>query len=141
MGALEQSDSSYLETVRRRQRPVAVAGAIIALLALGYLAWAILRFNPRADPRDDPGFDIPIAQLAFIFQKGQLKLEKMATEATPSELALLRMLSRNMSFSAGIMVLQVRMFVGTVALLGGLIMMTVVVERGRLLKLIKKIQE
>lgn len=141
MGDLEARDSSYLDVVRRRQRPLAVAGAILSLLACAYLAWAIGRFNPRADPRDNPGFDRPIAQLAFIFQAGQLHFEKMAAEATPKELALLRTLSRNMSFSAGIMVLQVRMFVGTVALIGGLIMMTVVVERGRLLKVIKRLQE
>ena len=141
MAELESRDASYLAVTRRRQRPLAIAGAILALFALAYLAWAILRFNPRVDPRDDPGFDRPIAQLAFIFQKGQLKLEKMATEAPPSELRILRMMSRHMSFSAGIMVLQVRLFVGTVALLGGLIMMTVVVERGRLLKVIKKLEE
>jgi hypothetical protein len=39
------------------------------------------------------------------------------------------------------MVLQVRLFVGTLVLLGGLIMMTVAVERGRLLRLIKRLQE
>jgi hypothetical protein len=126
---------------RRRQRPLAIGGAVISLFALAYLGWALLRFNPRVDPRDDPGFDRPIAQLAFIFQRGQLKLDKMAEDASPGELQLMRVLSRNMSFSAGIMVLQVRLFVGTVALLGGLIMMTVVVERGRLLKVIKKLEE
>lgn len=141
MAELEAGETSYLQVVRRRQRPLAVAGALLSLLAVSYLAWAILRFNPSADPRDNPGFDRPIAQLGFIFQKGQLQLEKMATVASPGERRILRMLSRNMSFSAGIMVLQVRLFVGTVALIGGLIMMTVVVERGRLLKLIKRLEE
>ena len=38
-----------------------------------------------------------------------------------------------MKFSAGIMVTMMRIFLGTLAMLGGFIMMTVAVERGRLL--------
>ncbi|HKC51771.1 MAG TPA: hypothetical protein VKF60_13320 [Myxococcota bacterium] len=140
MGALEGRESSYLSSVVRRQRPIAIAGAVIALLGAGYLTWAIARYDQHADPRDSPGWDRPIADLAFVFQRGQLRVEK-AEAQTPSEARLLRALSRNMQFSAGIMVLQVRMFVGTLALLGGCIMMTVVLERSRLLRLIKRLQE
>jgi hypothetical protein len=140
MGALEARDSSFLAAVRRHQRPVAIGGALLSLLGALYLGWAILRFNPRADPRDNPGFDRPIAELAFIFQRGQLMIEN-AEPATPMEARMLHALSRNMQFSAGIMVLQVRMFVGTLAMLGGFIMMTVAVERARLLRLIKRLEE
>ncbi len=142
MAALESRDASYLGRVRRRQRPLAIGGAVLALFAASYLGWALLRFDPRVDPRDDPGFDRPIAQLAFLFQNGQLRLEKLANESTSeNEVKLLRLLSRNMAFSAGIMVLQLRLFVGTMGLLGGLIMMTVVVERRRLLQVIQKLEE
>jgi len=137
---LEVKDSSFLAGVRRRQRPLAVVGALLSLAGAAYLAWAILRFDPNADPRDNPGWDRPIAQLSFIFQRGQLLAEK-AEPATPSEARALHALSRNMQFSAGIMVLQLRMFVGTMVLLGGFIIMTVVVERARLLKLIKRLEE
>jgi hypothetical protein len=140
MGELEARESSFLAGIRRNQWPLAIAGGVISLLGAVYLAWAILRFNPNADPRVDPGFDRPIAQLAFIFERGQLLVEK-AEPATPSEARMLRALARNMQFSAGIMVLQVRMFVGTLALIGGFIMVTVVVERARLLRLIRRLQE
>jgi hypothetical protein len=140
MGSLEQRDASFLAGVRRRQRPLAVGGALLALAGAGYLAWALLRFDPYADPRDNPGFDRPIAELAFIFQRGQLIVEN-AVPQTPSEQRMLRALARNMQFSSGIMVLLVRICVGTVAMLGGFIVMTVVVERGRLLKLIKRLEE
>ncbi len=140
MGALEGRDSSALSAVRGRQRPIAIAGALIASLGALYLGWAIARYDQLADPRDKPGFDRPIADLAFIFQRGQLRVEN-AEPQTPSEARLLHALSRNMQFSAGIMVLQLRLFVGTLALLGGFIMLTVVVERARLLRLIKRLQE
>ena len=39
------------------------------------------------------------------------------------------------------MVTMMRIFLGTLAMLGGFIMMTVAVERGRLLRLIAKLEE
>jgi hypothetical protein len=136
----EARDAAFLSRVRAQQRPIAIGGAVIALLGAAYLTWGIARYSPRADPRDDPGFDGPIAELAFLFQRGQLAVEN-ANPQTPGEKRMLFVLARNMQFSAGIIVLQVRIFVGTLAMLAGLILMTVVVERGRLLKLIKRLQE
>jgi hypothetical protein len=140
MGAFEAHEAELLARMRARQRPLAIAGAVFALLGAAYLAWGMMRYDQRIDPRDNPGFDGPIANLAFIFQRGQLMVER-AEPATPTEARMLYALGRNMRFSAGIMVLQVRLFVGTLVLLGGLIMMTVAVERGRLLRLIKRLQE
>ena len=140
MGALEGTQTTFLARVRRSQLPIAIGGAIISLLGAAYIGWAILRVDPHGDPRDHPGFDGPIAELAFIFQRGQLILEH-AQPQTPFEAHLQRALGRNMQFSAGVMVLLVRIFVGTLAMLGGMIMMTVVVERARLLRLIKRLQE
>lgn len=140
MAVFEQREAAFLSRVRSHQRPLAIGGALLALLGGAYLAWGILRYDQRVDPRDDPGFDGPIASLAFIFQRGQLIVEN-AAPATPSEARMLHALGRNMQFSAGVMVLQMRIFVGTLALLGGFIMLTVVVERARLLRLIKRLQE
>jgi hypothetical protein len=100
----------------------------------------VLRFDPRGDPRQDPGFDRPVASLAFIFQRGMVLVEN-AEPQTPSEAAMLRALGRNMNFSAGVMVTMMRMFLGTLAMLAGFIMMTVAVERARLLRLIAKLEE
>lgn len=140
MAEFEVKDAAFLSRVRAQQRPIAVGGALLALLGAAYLTWGIARYSPRVDPRDNPGFDGPIAELAFLFQRGQLIVEN-AQPQTPSEKRMLRALSLNMQFSAGIIVLLVRLFVGTLAMLAGLILMTVVVERGRLLKLIKRLQE
>jgi hypothetical protein len=140
MAEFEKHHSSFLSRVRAHQRPLLVCGALLALLGGAYLTWAIVRYDPRVDPRDNPGFDRPISQLAFIFERGQLRVEK-AEPQTASEARLLHALARNMQFSAGIMVLQMRLFVGTLALLGGCIMMTVAVERARLLRLITHLQD
>ena len=140
MAEFEATDTAFLSRVRAHQRPLAIAGAVLALLGAVYLAWGILRYSPLADPRDDPGFDRPIARLAFLFHRYQLIVDDVDPK-TPAEARMLHALSRNMQFSAGIIVLLVRMFVGTLAVLAGCIMMTVVVERARLLRLIKRLQE
>jgi hypothetical protein len=137
---LEEPQSRFLSGVRKRQRPIAIAGALLAVAGAGYLAWGVLRFDPRGDPRVNPGFDGPVAELSFIFQRGMVIVENAAPQ-TPSEARLLHALALNMNFSAGVIVTMMRVFLGTLAMLGGFIMMTVAVERGRLLRLISKLQE
>jgi hypothetical protein len=140
VGEFVGDEAAFLARVRSHQRPLAVFGGVLALAGAAYLAWGILHFDPHGDPRDSPGFDGPIANLAFIFQRGQILVENVEPK-TQSEARMLAALARNMAFSAGIMVLQVRLFVGTLAMLAGFILLTVVVERARLLRLIKRLQE
>ena len=140
MANLEEPQSRFLAGVRNRQRPIAIAGALLALAGASYLAWGVLRFDPHGDPRVNPGFDGPVAETAFMFQRGMLVVEN-AVPQTPTEARMLRQMARNMNFSAGLIVTMVRIFLGTLAMLGGFIMMTVAVERGRLLRLIAKLEE
>ncbi|HTO55509.1 MAG TPA: hypothetical protein VMR50_19150 [Myxococcota bacterium] len=140
MSALAEREVDYLTRTRRNQRPIAITGAILALVGIAYLTWAIHRYSPLADPRKDSGFDRPVAELGSLFEHALFVVEN-ATPETPTERRLMYGLSRNMQFSSGIMVLQMRIFLGTLTMLGGLIMMTVAVERARLLRLIKRLEE
>jgi hypothetical protein len=139
MSALAEREVKYLARTRRHQRPIAIAGAILAVAGIAYLTWAIYRYSPHADPRQDSGFDRPVAELGRLFERGLFLVEN-ATPQTPTEQRLMHGLSRNMQFSSGVMVLQMRIFLGTITMLGGFIMMTVAVERGRLLRLIKTLE-
>jgi hypothetical protein len=127
-----ERDTRFVDAVRRSQRPFMAIGIVLALLGSAYLTWAIVRYKPHLDPRDNPGFDRPVAQLAYVFQNHQDRLEKMKAE-TPTERRLIYGLTLNMQWSAGIMVLLLRIFIGTLVLVFGLAIMTVVVERARLL--------
>jgi hypothetical protein len=135
-----ETDARFVERVRKSQRPFMIAGIVLALAGAAYLTWAIARYNPRLDPRDDPGFDRPIAQIAFLFEAHQARLEQRVDDATPREIGLMRGLLMNMAFSAGMMVLLVRVFIGTILLVSGLSIMTVVVERARLLAVIHRLK-
>ena len=138
--ALVDAQEQMLGRLTRSQKPMAIAGAVVALVGAAYLFWGVARFDPMADPRADPGFDWPVARLAFLFEHGQNSLDQ-AVSQTRTEGRLRRGMSRNMSFSAGVMVLQLRILFGTLALVLGFAMMTVVVERARLIAMIRHLRE
>ena len=140
MPPLIEAQDRMLGRLVRSQRPMAIAGALLALLGAAYLVWGVTRFDPRADPRVDPGFDWPVARLGFLFERGMVMVENSVPE-TPAEAQLLRGLTRNLNFSAGVMVLLLRIFLGTLALVSGFAIMTVVVERGRLIAMIRHLRE
>src|SRR5512139_3562440 len=123
MKDVPERDARLLASVSRSQRPFLGLGIVLALAGAAYLTWALVRYDPWDDPRQNPGFDRPVAQLAFLFQRHQFVIEH-ANGQTPAENRLLRGLARNMQFSAGIMVLLLRLFLGTLTLVFGLTIMT-----------------
>lgn len=139
MNPLSEKDTRLLTRTRRVQRPSLLGGLVLSLIGLAYVSWAVLRFDPLGDPRENPGFDAPVARLGLIFDGYHQKLAERKAE-TPREISLTRSLHRGMSFSAGVMVLQLRILIGTIAALAGFAMMTVVIERARLLALIRKLE-
>lgn len=140
MAELAQKQDRLLGRIVRSQRPLGIAGGLLALLGAAYLVWGVTHFNPRVDPRVNPGFDWPVARLAFIFDRGQTQLER-AEPGSPAEQSLRHVLKRNMHFSSGVMVLLLRLLIGTLAMISGFAIMTVVVERGRLLAMIRQLRE
>jgi len=140
MAELAEKQDLLLGRIVRSQRPMAIAGGVLALLGAAYLVWGVTRFDSRTDPRVNPGFDWPVARLAFIFERGQAQLES-ADPGSVTEQRLRRGLLRNLQFSSGVMVLLLRIFFGTLGLVSGLAIVTVVVERARLITLITRLRE
>ncbi|MEX2205860.1 MAG: hypothetical protein WEF50_06485 [Myxococcota bacterium] len=140
MAELVELQDRMLGRLARSQKPLAIVGTLLALLGATYVTWGVLRFDPRADPRVEPGFDWPVARLAFLFDRGQARLEQ-AEPGSPVEQSLRRVLSRNMHFSTGVMVMLLRIFLGTLVLVLGFAILTVVVERARLIAMIRHLRE
>ena len=140
MAELQEAEVRAFERIARHQKPMAIGGLVLAILGAVYLGWGVSRFDPREDPRVNPGFDWPVARLAFIFDRGRAQLERAEPE-TKSEQQMIRRVQRNMDFSAGVMVFLLRTFCGTLAFVLGLTMVTVVVERARLIALVRRLQE
>ena len=129
-----------LGRITRSQKPMAIVGAVLALAGAAYLTWGVMRFDPGADPRLCPGFDWPVARLSFLFERGQFIVDN-AQPQSPTEKRLLDGLSSNMIFSAGVIVLMLRILLATLALVSGFAIMTVVVERARLIAIIRQLRE
>jgi len=140
MAPLSDRETKFLTRVRGSQRWFAIGGLVLSLLGAAYTTWGVLRFDPHGDPRKNPGFDGPVAELAFLFERGYQMIDHTDPQ-TPTEARLLRTLERNMQFSTGVMVLLMRVFLGLFAVVTGLLSMSVVVERARLLRLIKRLEE
>ena len=140
MPELVEIQDQLLGRLTRSQKPMAIVGALLALLGATYITWGVLRFDPQADPRENPGFDWPVARLAFVFEGGLTRIDRSVAQ-TPAEERLLRGMSRNMTFSAGVMVMLLRIFFGTLALVLGFAIVTVVVERARLIAMIRHLRE
>jgi hypothetical protein len=138
MADLSPKQIRFLERVRREQRWTAVLGALLTLSGALYLAWGIARFDPRGDPKLDPGFDRPVADLAHLYDTRHANIKKIRPE-TFNEEVLMETIALGINFNTGILMLLMRIFLGTLTLVGGLVMLTVVVERRRLLLLVDRL--
>ena len=139
MAELTERDRILLEKVSRGQRASTVIGIVLTLAGLGYVSWAVHLFDYRVDPRTQWSFDGPVADLAFLYDRYQRILDKVEPESDVEKL-LLEGVRRGMYFSSGVMVLMLRIYIGTLVGLMGLVALTVVVERRRLLRMIEQLE-
>ena len=138
MHELTDAQRGWLEKLQRGQRISSVLGLVLALAGATYVAWAVMIFDPMADPREQTRWDRPVAQLADLYRPYRSILEAIKP-TTYNERLLHEGVQRNLAFSSGVMILLVRVLIGTVACLAGLAALTVVVERRRLLVLIAQL--
>lgn len=139
MADLTERQADWLASLEHGQRIASIAGASMLLAGLAYIGFAVLIFDPLADPREQPSWDRPVAQLAHLYRPYRPILRAIRPQ-TDVEHLLHEGVQRNMSFSTGIMILLVRVLVGTVLCLSGMAALTVVVERRRLLALIAQLR-
>ncbi len=137
---LSSGQTRLLSRLARTQRITAVVGGLLAVVGVSYATWGFLRFDVEVDPREAPGFDRPISDLAFVFETHQQAFERVRA-ITPNEELLKGSLLSSMSLGASLTLVLVRLFVGVIVAVLGMVMMTVVVERARLLRIIERMQE
>ena len=135
VSALDARQERYLASVVGHQRRVRVVGLVLALAGATYVAWGVLQFDPARDPTGERAFDRPIAQVGELLARYRAALQRLPTD-TPSEAFLMSELESQTRVTASVAVVLLRIFVGTLVLVAGLICLTVSVERARLLALI-----
>jgi hypothetical protein len=139
MAELSGAQQRLLARLRCVQRWTAVTGSLLALAGALYAGWGLYCFDPRAEPGLDPGFDRPVAGLSLLYAPHYRSILKIRPE-TFTEEVLMETITRGIHFHAAFLTLLLRLFLGTLATLGGLIMLTVYVERRRLLAVIERLR-
>ena len=140
MAELTEKQVAWLVGVKRGQRISSALGLVLALLGAAYAVWAIKTFDPRADPREQPNWDRPVAALADLYGPYRPILRAIRPQ-TDVEQLLYEGVKRNLAFSTGVMILLVRVMIGSIVCVAGLAALTVVVERRRLLELIHQLED
>ena len=135
MAELTERQAGWLERLGRGQRSSTWLGRALLLAGIGYIAFAVAIFDPRADPREQSSWDRPVAELAELYSPYRPIIRAIRPQ-TDVEHLLLQGVKHNLAFSTGVMILLVRILIGTILCLSGMAALTVVVERRRLLALI-----
>ncbi len=136
---LDARQERLLARLPRSQRWATAVGISLTLFGTLYAVWGIWMFDYRIDPRTQWGFDRPVTALAHMYDGYERILAQIRPE-TPTEKVLLDSMRRGMFFSTGTLVLMMRLFLGTLIALAGLVALTVVVERHRLLAMIYRLR-
>lgn len=138
MAALTDRDQRHLRQMAWMQPGARWVGVLACLAGIAYGAWAVLSFDYRVDPRDQPSFDRAVLKIAAVYDPYSRTIDKITPETSIEGLLLDRM-QAGLRFSTSVMVLMLRLFLGALVLLFGLVSLTVAVERGRLLRLIERL--
>ena len=138
MADLNPRQLRRVAAVLRNQWRLNALGVVLALLGCAYALFGFARFELGRNPAG--AFDRPIAELGNALGGYQGGLDGMQT-STELEVFLIEQLHFQTNVTASVMVLLLRLYVGTLALLAGLILLTVSIERGRLLALIERLRE
>lgn len=131
------SDGDVLARAVTRSRArypwVLAAGALLLVVGIAYSFWAVRQLRDAARAGD--GFDRPIARLALLFTAEEARLRQVPTE-TAREERLLNALRANTDLTARLAVFVVRVFLGTVPVTTGLILVAIALtDRGWLSRL------
>jgi len=135
---LSDREVRWLQRLHRRQ-PFAIAVAFVLIAAGGgYSVWALQRFKLGASQSAHPDFDVPIARVQRLFE--QLIAAPQVEAATQLEQRLIKDRQDLGRFASGLLVLILRVSLGSMALVQGLILLSVALAQKPLLKVIDKLR-
>ena len=133
---LSDRQRALLEALPRQQRVARIFGVACSLAGILYITWAIGRFEPLGNPAQEIGFDAPITKpVATLYVRRSNFLKERNFDGGQARV-LAQSLDRNMNFSAGLLLLAFRAILGLIVALLGFATLTVVIERGRLLRIL-----
>lgn len=137
--ALSEGDARLIARIERSELPTLIWACVLILAGASYATWGALRFDAQGDIPSHMSFDLPVSSLGELYAPYAPFL-RLAEPETDIEAILMKGLKANMAFSAGMMMTLMRVFLGILMLVMGMVALSVRLERRRLLNVIARIQ-
>jgi hypothetical protein len=139
MAELSERDARLIARMQRSERPTLVWACVLMLLGTSYAIWGALRFDPRAEVEAHMSFDRPVSSLGKLYS-AYTPFLRLVRPNTDVEAILMSGIKANIAFSVGIMITLMRVFLGILMLVMGMVALSVRLERRRLLDVIARTQ-
>lgn len=135
MTALDERQRQLLASLPRSQRRARWLGSALIVLGLSYLGFAYLSFDPRR-PADVAGYDAALTEPILAHYAASERVLRRLEPQTFTELQLSIWLRAQARTSGALLVLAYRGLLGVLATLLGFAVLTVTIERARLLRIV-----
>ena len=136
---LHDRDATTLARVRRRQRPMLIAGALLFLLGALYALWAVDRLHGTPAAEELNAFDRPIAAFARPIRAQRERLERLQP-VTPVERSLAAELRAQADTTGRLLLFVLRFLVGSVVLTVGLMLLATTLAQRPLLSIFRRLR-
>ena len=136
---LHDRDANTLARIRRRQRPMLIAGALLFLLGALYMLWAVNRLHGTPAAEETAAFDRPIAGLARLVRAQQERLDRVQP-MTQVERALAAELRAQADATGRLLLFVLRLLVGSVVLTVGLMLLATTLAQRPLLSIFRRLR-
>lgn len=136
---LHDRDANTLARVRRRQRPLLIAGALLFLAGALYSLWAVDRLHDTPAAEEINAFDRPVAAFARRVSAQQERLERLQP-VTSIEKSLLAELRAQADITGRLLLFVLRFLVGSVVLTVGLMLLATTLAQRPLLSIFRRLR-
>jgi len=136
---LHDRDANTLARVRRRQRPMLIAGALLFLLGALYSLWAVDRLHGTPAVEEVHAFDRPIAAMAQRVSAQRDRLERLQP-VSQIEKSLLAELQAQADITGRLLLFVLRFLVGSVVLTVGLVLLATTLAQRPLLSIFRRLR-
>jgi hypothetical protein len=135
---LHERDARTLARLRAAQRWLLAAGAVLFLLGAVYMLWSVERLRSTPATAETEAFDRPIAGLARLLDAAEQRLSR-AEPVTDLERALLAELRTQLDVTGRLMLLVLRLLVGSVAVTVGLALLATTCAQRPVLGIVRRL--
>jgi hypothetical protein len=136
---LHDRDARTLARLRVLQRPMLLVGAALFMLGALYMVWAVDRLHSTPAAVEPRAFDRPIARLANLITAAQARLRRVDA-VTPLEKSLVTELAAQTDITGRLMLLVLRLLVGSVVTTAGLALLATTFAQRPLLSIFRRLR-